>query len=302
MSKRKFISLERSQAFVRWRIHLGAHKTGTTHFQSVLSHHQSCLGRQGIGVLLPKELRTSNCKTKLPKIYRAPWLSRLYAHQTRHYLGLIAGEFTSLIVSEENFIGSPTDILASYFYPNLDQRMKVFQQIFPYNKTIFLSIRNQADLLPSAYVQRLRHSPIPGGFQLLKYRWINTPPSWQDLIIRISKSITDSKLKIWTLEEYRDYSIDIVSAVCETQLPMQIKLPIPRNTKTPSWEAIQEIEQLGSKVCRKEYREQVLQIIDSDNGGTKFAPFSDSEYKTLSHTYQRDRDAISKMNEAVWLR
>ena len=104
-----------------------------------------------------------------------------------------------VVLSEENVIGHPRDILATPFYPQAAQRVGRLASLgLEADLRLFLSIRSYDRLLPSAYAEALKHAgPPPGGFAAVRARLLAEPPSWFDLVSRIRVAAPNVPLRIW---------------------------------------------------------------------------------------------------------
>ena len=74
-------------------------------------------------------------------------------------------------------------------------------------------------MLPSAYVQFLRHQPPPpGGFSAIRARARARPPRWSEFVRRLRRAAGGSPIVVWRYEDYRARRGDIVGSLCGTVL------------------------------------------------------------------------------------
>ena len=65
-----------------------------------------------------------------------------------------------LLLSDENILGSPGDILGGALYPYAENRMRRFCDQFADRRIrLFLTLREPAAFLASMYCEYLRHNP-----------------------------------------------------------------------------------------------------------------------------------------------
>ena len=161
-----------------WRIHIGAHKTATTHVQETLAAMRAGLVARGVDFIpnsgccagrLRRGARAPAAWNRLPPL-RGPMVRRMVA---RHLDPLRAGPAT-LVLSEEKLLGGSQHVFAEPIYPQVQRIIALLATLGGRaDVTLFLSIRSFDTQLPSAYVQelqlhaadrrRVRHHQAPGA-------------------------------------------------------------------------------------------------------------------------------------------
>jgi len=289
-----------------WRIHIGAHKTATTHLQDTLASQLEFLKKIGVRYITRDSLRNGKIKIKTSPAIRIFRIEGLHAWCFKKRLRFCAGPNYNIVISEENFLGSVQEAICSKIYPRAEERLHFLKRALSEsenNISLFLSIRNQADLIPSAYAQLLRHRPMPNGFEPIRRRVMSNPPRWIELVIRVKNTMgTGCPITVWRFEDYLRDDRRIISELCGYDLAGFQSLPTPASTRTPSWEAIREIERLAKLTQRKEYINNVKQILRSDNGIKKFAPFLSEEKELLNGVYEHDLERIKCNSDGVYLK
>lgn len=281
---------------VQWRIHIGAHKTATTHFQDIAESQRKKLLSKGIDFIPREQIRSAKVLSSLGVFkWRQNLQGKPLLNAFDKRVAVLRRGPSTVAISEENFLGSSVNLLASSFYSPFSPHMKTLSQLSQRdNVSLFLSIRNIVSLLPSAYAQAIRRDPIRNGFAGIKEQVINQPPSWLTLIRRILKLLPDAQLSVWSIDDYLNNKQDILSHFFGVYFPDFADIEVPRETKAPSTEAINEIEGLSHKLSKHEYRAKVSSIICEDNGKTKFSPFNKNEREMLFESYQEDLIRIEK--------
>src|SRR5687768_13226109 len=89
-------------ALMHWRLHLGAHKTATTHLQLSLEAIRPELARQGIDYIPLDDLRSA---THL----NFDWAKRFKGHKLKRDIRSVSNGLETTILSEENWIGFPDE-------------------------------------------------------------------------------------------------------------------------------------------------------------------------------------------------
>ena len=293
----------------RWRIHIGAHKTATTHLQETLAATRPQLVARGVDFIPLQELRRSDFAkalvhrqiwNRVPPL-RGPMVRRVV---TRHLDPLRAGPAT-LVLSEEKLIGGSQQIFAEPIYPRMQRIVALLATLRRQAEvTLFLSIRSFDTQLPSAYVQELRYMPpIAGGFDNIKRRVLKRPPSWFELVRRIRAAAPGVPLRVWRQEDYRQNTAAILEALTGLdELGPLPELADPAWTKSPSLEAIRAVEALPA-MPEAERRERARAIFRADGGeGGRFRPFDPEERALLQARYAADLERIAALDPRILLR
>lgn len=188
-----------------WHIHLGAHRTATTHLQDTLALHQVELRAAGVSAPSRTYLRERNLGGKtLPaglKRLLPDVVSRL---RLRRLLGQLAADSSRTVISDEKILGFVRDLLSDRVYPELEDRVSMLHRALgELPATLYLSVRNPGALLPSAFVHCLRmgNQGLP-DFETIRRKALCRPFSWTSLARRIQAAAPGRKLRIWTFEDY----------------------------------------------------------------------------------------------------
>lgn len=287
-----------------WRIHIGAHKTATTHLQDTLDSQRSSLEASGVDYFPRDMVREFNLiKLFRRKSWRRFVPGHIYHRWWEDALATIRLGPQIVAISEENLLGGPKDLLAEKLYPDTESRLLSLASVLSSrNLHLFLSIRSFETLLPSAYAQSLRSRPIAGGFDAVRDRWLTRPLSWADLIDRIQLILPEAKLSVWKFEDYGAHSMEIISAFCGCSNVRDIHLPPPRTTMTPSATAVARIEALRPHRRRAKYRSEVMKICQADTGTDRYSPLTAEERAVLAGAYTRDLERIGAMGPGVHMR
>jgi hypothetical protein len=274
-----------------WRLHIGAHKTATTHLQDVLEALRPPLAAAGVDFIPRERSRHLHLHAHAGRLGWRLWLG---GAAMRRKIDARVGPLRSgppvVAISDENMPGLATALLGGDFYPAAERRLRPFAALArgPAPLAVFLSVRDPAGLLPSAYAQVLRSRPVPGGFGPIRERALARPPRWSDLVARVRRALPGVPLRVWTYEDYRHHDRAILSAFCGTALPPLPVLPPPASTRAPSAEAMARIEALDPGLGPAAHAAAVAAIAAADGGGPRFAPFAPAEAALLGEAYAED--------------
>ncbi|MGG7564650.1 hypothetical protein ACQ5SO_00620 [Rhodovulum sp. DZ06] len=292
------------------RVHLGAHKTASTHLQMTLYDARDALLAQGIDAIPQRDLRRAVGPLMDP---RKPGGRRMGRALGAACLGALAPARRGpgrLVLTEENLIGTsqwplrrPPYWTAPFFLRPVRALSRIAAQGGG-ETHLFLAIRSFDEMLPAAYAQRLRLRPWPESFEAVAARALARPPSWLPLVRLIRLTLPRATLSIWRHDDYRANSHAIREAICGAPLP---RLPEPENpfgTRTPSAEAVawaealpKDLDLYGRKVQTGErFRASV------EAGEPRWDPFSADQKARLRARFDADVAAIEGKGLARLLR
>lgn len=292
-----------------WRIHIGAHKTATTHVQETLALMRPDLVARGVDFIPNHLLRKDGIAValgrrrlwkRLPPL-RAPMVRRILAE---HLDPLRAGP-TTMVFSEEKLLGGSQHVFSEPIYPQVQRITALLATLRGRaDVTLFLSIRSFDSQLPSAYVQELKvMPPIAGGFEAIRRRVLARPPSWFEMVQRIRAAAPGVPLRIWRQEDYRGHAPAILAGLCGLDevgpLP---QIEDPAWTRSPDLAAIQAAEALPATMPEPERRATVRAIFAASGDGARFQPFSDEERARLKASYADDLDKIAGLPGGILMR
>ncbi|KAA9004784.1 hypothetical protein [Histidinibacterium aquaticum] len=184
-------------------LHLGAHKTASTHFQRGLRRGRGRLERADARLYTPPDLRKGADLADWFGVSFQTGLRR--ATWTPELLARMAGGAGRLVVSEENLLGQMTgasDCGEPSLYPQAGLRLSaVSAGTDPLPISLFIAIRDPASYLVSAYGQSLF-----GGYGQDFGTFVARCPlegvDWCDLAERLLAVPRVSELVVWRQEDY----------------------------------------------------------------------------------------------------
>ena len=159
-------------------------------------------------------------------------------------------------------------------------------------------------LLPSAYVQRLRHHPDPGldGFGPIRAAALRQPPNWTELLLRLRDTLPGARFTVWRQEDYRAQDWRILSCFCGVEIPPSERLADPPLTRSPSARAVAAIEALDPGLVGPARVEAARRIVDADTGDEPFDPFTEAEKRLLAEAYAADLAELDRRLPGTLLR
>lgn len=222
---------------MNWLIHIGAHKTATTHIQDSLASASLQLSETGI-LFIPRAKSRPLLRQGLHWA-RRPRRFFLNIYRLRRQLARVAYEQSckSLLLSEENLLGSAADSLKYPLYPRAELGLSFLNQLKRKDHLrLLLCIRGFDSVAPGAYATALRFKDAAPED---KARYIKSvkqqPPRWVNLIERLLRSAPPNvELKVWRYEDYRNNREFVLESLVGDAAPLIPNLPPPKETVTPS--------------------------------------------------------------------
>lgn len=195
-------------------LHIGAHKTATTHLQLALQSVRTELRELGVGIYGPSQLRGDGLS--LAERFALP-----HAKSDTVRSDDPAGEWrkmsdgcTRVVLSEENFTGVLNRAGAKMqlpFYANAVERIAGLASVIaPDGVDVFLSIRAPATFLNSIYSQVL----MSGGRvrpETFKSKNALTSVNWPNYIDQLTRIQALRSLIVWPYEDYEAHFARIVA-------------------------------------------------------------------------------------------
>ncbi len=226
-----------------WRIHIGAHKTATTHLQEVLGGRADEIAEMGATFLPVRQARQALPKPRtrarriatrlLPAL--APVLNRPRPEAAQSGLQAAARVRGPMLISDENLLGGVFGALHPRLYPALStlRFLEVLARRAPLR--VFLAIRSPDRLLPSAYAEGLKAGPIRDGhLARIVARWRDRPPLWSELVARIARTVPSARLHVWDHADYARHWREIHRRFTGLPLPDGPDLPGIDRNRTPT--------------------------------------------------------------------
>ncbi len=196
----------------RIKLHIGAHRTGTTSLQAALHGQRPGLLAQGISYWGPYAMR----RKRFPGVFQSHGVQSLTGETAAKIEGIVStnaailAEILALkaqkghrdiIISEENILGSMRiNFQSGGLYPDAPHRLMVFSKIFgPYSSRISLTIRSYEHYWRSVIAFLLskgRTVPTPRKLQSLATQ----PLRWQDVILDIRAAFPDAEIRVMPFE------------------------------------------------------------------------------------------------------
>jgi len=299
-------------------VHLGAHKTATTHLQNVLQKAESTLKGSGIYYWSLDDFRAKITKqidwnrSHSPGFFKRIFFpgecpNRNPFSMFADTVDKISREHGKIIISDENLLGGAKAIYdTNQIYGKNANRIFFIRKLFrKYDVQFFLSIRNPATFLPSIYCESLswmKFRPFEEIFQKKPLHEL----SWLPLISVLRDGLPGQKLTIWDYEVYRNDKQFIIDQLTGEDLSNWDLLEDQEPKARFSAKAVDLISHGSFKNYDEKYwRKKVNEIVVANPvsaSNPKYQPFTTEMVKQLTLGYKRDLKKIEKMPGVVLLK
>ncbi len=197
-------------------LHIGAHKTATSHLQRSLRVKSDVLANAGVRYYGPDHLRLPG--RSLPFLFGLKMRKRLGPPRRNRsdQLALLAKDAHRLVISEENFAGvlqNRKGFLGKSRHPEVASRVSELAEAMGQEGIdVFLSTRNPAGYLTAAYSQLLLSGHI---ITMDEYRAQNPLEliNWDNLVARLRAAKRVRQLYVWRYEDYEPLFPQICTAM-----------------------------------------------------------------------------------------
>mgnify|MGYP001812651471 FL=1 len=175
-------------------LHLGTHKTATTHLQMSLRAQSALLQDQDIAYIPLQKLRDS--------FTRLVWDNSATPEARRGSVDKQC-DSTNLILSDENLLGFPREIRSGQLYQHAGRNLWRITEALPEsNFRALVTLRSYADFFVSMYCEYLRHNPFI-TFRKFSRRTPVTRMSWIPLLNDLTEILGRDNVQVAFFEEVK---------------------------------------------------------------------------------------------------
>jgi hypothetical protein len=283
-------------------LHLGAHKTASTHLQRTIAAHSVQIEAQGMTYLGPAELRGNGL--------RLGWVAAggADAQSAARRVGKEIARRPRLLISEENILGTahePEMLLQGRFYPEgglrLSRVLDALGRDGP-SEMLYLAVRDPAGFMVSAYCQRLFSGAIePFGAFLGA-----CDPSrmrWSELVRRLLGDDRVAGCLVWRYEDWPAIAPQVLARMLPAGVAAQVEV-VPGVThpglsaRAHGWVMQAHADgETAPDLARRARRRFPKSAIEPG-----FQPFSDATRAASAAAYADDLERIALLPGAELLR
>lgn len=258
-------------------LHIGAHRTGTTSFQSYMRRHAQLLAASGIGFWGPVRTR----KGLFTGIQPTPGLGAEAARRARGRILLQLDKaqkrgLHTLVVSDENMLGSSwQNLRTGRLYPDAGERLARLVMAFDYRvDVVSMSVRALDHFwMSTASYGVFRGHDVPSPEML--ERIAQERRSWQDVVADVSCAAPLAQIRILPFERFVGRADRALAATIDHVTPRDAD---PRwKNRSPSASAL--------RACLIERGSDPSMVPEGDR---RWAPFNSEQSASLREAYADD--------------
>lgn len=205
---------------IRVSVHVGAHKTASTHFQKMIRRQQRMLNKAGTAILLPRELRRGDIP--MQRLARGHIVQEHGAlEDARAAFSASTADADHALLSDENILGSAHDVRfrrTATFYPEGHLRLhRVLTGLGLSGATVFLAIRDPAHFMVSAYSQRVTSRGfVP--FEKFTGQLDVCTLFWSEFVERLARGPAVARVVVWRFEDYPRVTQEILRQMVPSEI------------------------------------------------------------------------------------
>jgi len=270
------------------KLHIGAHKTATTHIQKVLEINRALLLKEKVNLTLRSDSQRKFYKSLLSCIdeKKKNNISGMLEEKPKEGLWLI---------SDEDISGTSYQLkLFPHIYPTLQKRLSCIKNTFP-NDTIevYFSIRSYENYYRSTYLEVVRNK---GYMPFLDYynkeQYKNN--SWVKVIEQIVSVIPESQISLWRYEDFSQLFPIILNKFTETNLADRMIQKYPLQTVTrPSLSStalkiLSGMDKLDNRRLEQERIKKIMEEYPLNRDNPPYIAFNENIRKKFQNQYNQD--------------
>ena len=282
-------------------VHLGAHKTASTHFNRLLRKNSHLTTQFSVAVprkdeiraLVTRRLSGGNLKESGP--------------MRGEVVTALAQGARTLFLSDENILGTPNRLVQNgVMYPAAGKRVRAALRLLGNGPVeLMLAVREPGSFAVSSWGEAMRSW---GYLDFRSYIGADPMPSlrWTQLVRRILAAREGLTLTVWTFESYRDRVPDLVADVLGLQSLEGHEMRDIDSVVRPglSQRAVDEIKAIcegSADAPSQETFEEIVKTYPKSETWPAPRPWSDEERQALSEQYRRDLRRLAQLDGVRFL-
>lgn len=193
-------------------MHLGAHKTASTHLERMIRHNIELLELKDVRSPVKREVREKFTRRLIKNGKPTDLTSEDPA------LVEMIGSPETFVLCDENVPGVPKRVLQNgVFYPNASFRLsRAVEVLRDHPISFFIGIRNPAAFITSCYCETIRTNRFMPFSEFVDRRELHNL-RWTNLVEEINRHAPDRPVYIWKFEDYRIVWRSILAKILDVQ-------------------------------------------------------------------------------------
>lgn len=287
-------------------LHLGAHRTGTSSFQMMLSQNRAVLTTAGFDLAYPgrDDIPQGTLGLRLPAPRAVDqWESKFVPLCARELQRHTTDSSHAMILSEENIPGRMIHFAAGQFYPAAQARLQTMAAAAqaPVLRAV-LVVRDYRALFVSAWRKRAEDNKS-SPFKTDRYNMMQMDRGWPDLVRLILQHLKVQELVVIDYAR-RGRSVDILGFLVPELATLPLREPDKRVNHSATDAALAELQRRyhqGEKLERETWQ-QIIAEHREDKRGLGLSEFTVRQERILKGRYEAHLDEIAAMPAVMLLR
>lgn len=273
-------------------LHLGAHKTASTHLQKSLERAEARLRESGVAIVVPPLLRGAPMRS-LTGAGVPEAAARLLVERE-------AGA-RRLVISEENLLGRAFRRTApGVFYPAAGRNIsRLVAALGRAPDRLYLGIRSPETFLVSAYGERLRHDAL-GSFGDFLAGARPEDVGWADLARRLRAAAGGAALTVWAYEDHAATAAAVLSRMTGQDVAPLRRVARP-GLSARAIAAVEAAVRSGRDVAAEGLADRLARQFPKGSDWPAWDPWSEAERAHLHARYAEDIAALKRMDGVTFL-
>lgn len=197
-------------ARMTFHLHVGAHKTASTHLQATLRKHRAMLADGGVAWHGPDDVRAlvRTDQGASARMGAVPSLRRFRAMQR---LAQLDANTDRIVASDENSLGRCAEIFRSRaLYPTAYDRMRLWRKLSSRRPaTVYLAVRDYGAFFSGAYIQAVRNAAFFELSEADKNALVDAARGWVDVVADLRRALPNARIIMWRYEDYEAVRDDL---------------------------------------------------------------------------------------------
>jgi len=278
-------------------LHIGAHKTATTHLQRSLSKSADQLHEAGVRYYGPPLFRMPG--RSIPALFglKGDRPDQATRRTPADQLELMRKNAGRLVFSEENYIGvlnSPRRFPVTMRYPDAGSRVTALANALGRKIDVLIGIRRPTGFLNSAYGQMLLGGRV---MPIADYKRINPIESvdWVDLLGRLRAAEGVGRLTVWRHEDYAAVFPQISASLVGAENAHLVRPFERRIHEGPSTDAVNEIAQRHADGETGKLGFGMRKLLPVGPNYPAFDGFAEQEHRSGDAAYAKQVAALANL-------
>lgn len=284
-------------------LHVGAHKTATSHLQRSLQKNRSLLAGHGVAFIPTHHYR--ELLAPLHKELMSSGAAEALRQQADPLIKGAARGAGRMIISDENIMGQlPRIAKDDTLYPWGRWRVANAAALLEnHDLSLFLSIRNPATYLPSAYSESLLHMPYR-SFRGFLSPFTPDALRWSSVVEGLRWRLPDIPLTVWRFEDYPQHRAQIAASLMGEPLPQEFEFLERHPRPGLSARALEQLSTWAAAGRDASDSDLIAHAADLFPKGTDWpapVPFAPDEVAAMTRDYDADCAHIASLDGVRFL-